>query len=96
MKKLSTNSILNKSSVLRIASLIIILTMFLSSSFLIQNSNNITEIDRENNGFSQMPLLADVDSVLFEGTENALNITDYANLYEYDQEVSLPIKKNLI
>jgi len=89
MKNLSTNSRFKKVSVLRIANLIIILTIFLSSSFLIPNSNKITEVDRDFNNFSQIPLLADTDSVIFEGNENALNITDYGNLYEYDQEVSL-------
>jgi len=67
----------------------IILVIFLSSSFLIPNSNNITEIDRDFNDFSQPPLLADDSPILFEGNENALNITDYGNLYKYDQQVSL-------
>ena len=89
MKKVSNNLLLKKSLVLRIAYLIIILGIFLSSSFLIPNSNNITEIDKDTNDFTQTPLLADADSVLFEGNEDALNITDYGNLYEYDQEVSL-------
>lgn len=89
MKKFYTNSLLKRVSVLKIASLIIILTIFLSSSFLIPNSNNIPEIDRDFNNFSQMPLIADIDSVLFEGNEISLNITDYGNLYDNNQEVSL-------
>ncbi|GAI98889.1 unnamed protein product, partial [marine sediment metagenome] len=89
MKNLSNNSQLKKDSALRIAYLTIILVIFLSSSFLIPNSNNIAEIDRNFNEFSQTPLLADIDSVLFEGNEISLNITDYGNLYKYDQEVSL-------
>jgi len=89
MKKVSNNSRLKNASVLRMVSLIVLLTIFLSSSFLIPNSNNITEIDRDFNNFSQLPLLADSVPILFEGNENALNITDYGNLYKYDQEVSL-------
>lgn len=95
MKNFSNNLLLKKVSVLRIAYLIIILAIFLSSSFLIPNSNNITEIDRDLNSLSQIPLLADSDSVLFEGNENALNITDYGNLYKYDQEVSLTNQEEL-
>ena len=89
MKKVSNNSRLKNASVLRMVSLIVLLTIFLSSSFLIPNSNNITEIDRDFNNFSQLPLLADSVPILFEGNENALNITDYGNLYKYVQEVSL-------
>ena len=88
-KNFSYNSILKKASVPRIANRIIIIIIFLLSSFLIQNFNNIKEIDRDFNDFSQTPLLADADSVLFEGNEISLNITDYGNLYKYDQEVSL-------
>ncbi|MHA1240741.1 MAG: hypothetical protein ACTSQU_08085 [Promethearchaeota archaeon] len=95
MKKVSNKSLLKKSLVLRIAYLIIILGIFLSSSFLIPNSNNITEIDRDFNDFSQSPLLADNPPVLFEGNENALNITDYGNLYKYNQEVSLTNQEEL-
>ena len=89
MKNLSTNSRFKKVSVLRIANLIIILTIFLSSSFLIPNSNKITEVDRDFNNFSQIPLLADTDSVIFEGNENALNITDYGNIYKFNQKIDL-------
>ena len=95
MKNFSYNSILKKASVLRIAPLIIILSIFLSSSFLIPNFNNITEIDREFNNFSQTPLLADADSVLFEGNEISLNITDYGNLYDNNQEVALTDQEEL-
>ena len=73
----------------------IILLIFLSSSFLIPNSNNITEIDRDFNDFSQPPLLADKAPVLFEGNENALNITEYGNSYKYNQEVSLTNQEEL-
>ena len=83
------NSHLRRTSILRVLGLTIIFTIFLSSSFLIPNSKNITEIDRDINEFSQIPLLADADSILFEGNENALNVTDYGNLYKYNQEVSL-------
>jgi len=79
MKIFSNNSLLKKALVFRVA----------SSSFLIPNSNNIKEINRDFNNYSQTPLLADNPSVLFEGNENALNITDYGNLYDYNQEVSL-------
>jgi len=89
MKNFSNNSHVKKASVLRIANLTIILAIFLSSSFLVPNSNNITEIDKDLNNISQIPLLADPDSVLFEGNEISLNITDYGNLYKYNQEVSL-------
>ena len=83
--KFSNNSQLNKDSILRVASLIGIIIVFLSSSFLIPNSNNIKEIDKDINNFSQIPLLADIDPVLFEGNEISLNISDYGNLYKYDQ-----------
>ena len=95
MKKFSNNSLLKKGSVLRIANLIIILVIFLSSSFLIPNSNNITEIDRDFNNYSQIPLLADDAPILFEGNENSLNITDYGNLYDNNQEVSLTNQEEL-
>jgi hypothetical protein len=95
MKNCSNNSHFKKVSVLRIANLTIILAIFLTSSFLIPNSKNITEIDRDINNFSQIPLLADADSVLFEGNEISLNITDYGNLYKYDQEVSLTNQEEL-
>jgi len=89
MKKISNNSLLKEVSFLRIANLTIILAIFLLSSFLVPNSNNITEIDRDFNDISQIPLLADNSPVLFEGNELSLNITDYGNLYKYNQEVSL-------
>ena len=89
MKNFSNKSLLKKNSSLRVANLIIILVIFLSSSFLIPNSNNITEIDREFNNLPQIPLLADIDSVLFEGSENALNITDYGNLYNNERQVEV-------
>jgi len=85
----SKNSLLKKSLILRRAYLIILLSIFLSSSFLIPNSNDITEIDRNFNNYSQTPLLADSAPILFEGNEISLNITDYGNLYENNQEVSL-------
>jgi len=89
MKIIYHNSYTRKYSILRKIELMIKLLIFLSSSFLILNSNNITEIDRDFDNFSQTPLLADDSPVLFEGNENALNITDYGNLYKYDQEVTL-------
>jgi hypothetical protein len=92
---LSNNSHLKKASVLRIVNLIIILAIFLSSSFLISNSNNITEIDKEFNEISPIPLLADTGSVLFEGNEISLNITDYGNSYKYAQDVSLTNQEEL-
>jgi hypothetical protein len=95
MKNISNNSLFKKASVLRIANLTIILAIFLFSSFFIPNSNNITEIDKDFNKFSQIPLLANNDSVLFEGNEISLNITDYGNLYKYDQEVSLTNQEEL-
>ncbi|TET02177.1 MAG: hypothetical protein E3J90_02715 [Promethearchaeota archaeon] len=82
-------SLLKKSVVLRIGYLIIILGIFLSSSFLIPNSKNIKDIDSDFNDYSQTPLLADSYSVLFEGNEISLNITDYGNLYDNNQKVSL-------
>ena len=89
MKIISHNSYTRKNSILRKINLMIILLIFLSSSFLILNSNNITEIDKDFDNFSQIPLLADDSPILFEGNEKFLNITDYGNLYKYDQEVSL-------
>ncbi|MCK4285706.1 MAG: hypothetical protein KAX18_05860, partial [Candidatus Lokiarchaeota archaeon] len=83
------NSLLKKALVFRIASLTIILTIFLSSSFLIPNSNNIPEIKKNFNNFSQKPLLADIDQILFEGKEISLNITDYGNLYETEHQVDV-------
>ncbi len=95
MKIFSNNSLLKKISVRRTAILISFLAIFLSSSFLIPNSNLKTEIDRDFNSPSQLPLIADIDSVLFEGNENALNITDYGNLYKYNQEISLNNQEEL-
>jgi len=95
MKNCSNNSLFKKASALRIAYLTIILAIFLSSSFLIPNTNNFTEIEREFNKRSQIPLLAEGDSVLFEGNDISLNITDYGNLYEYDQEISLNNQEEL-
>lgn len=88
-KKVSNNSLLKKSLVLRIAYLIVILGIFLSSSFLIPNSKNIKEIDSDFKDYPQTPLLADSDSILFEGNENFLNITDYGNLYETEQQIDV-------
>ena len=95
MKKVSNNSILKKSLALRIAYLIIILGIFLSSSLLIPNSNHIKEIDRDFNNYSQTPLLADNPPAIFEGNEISLNITDYGNLYDNNQEVSLNNQEEL-
>jgi len=95
MKNLSNNSHIKKVSVLRIANLTIILAIFISSSFLTPNSNNNAEIDRDLNNFSQIPLLADTDSILFEGNEISLNITDYGNLYDANQDVSLSNQEEL-
>ena len=89
MKKFSNKSLLKKNLSLRAAYLIIILAIFLSSSFLVLNSNKIAEIDRVFNIPSQTPLLADTDLVLFEGSENALNITDYGNLYNNERQVEV-------
>ncbi|NVM17136.1 MAG: hypothetical protein HWN80_05420 [Candidatus Lokiarchaeota archaeon] len=89
MKINSKTSFLKKTSVLRIAALIVISGIFLSSSLLIPNSNDNTEINRDFNDTPQIPLTAAVDSVLFGGSENALNITDYGNLYETEQQVDL-------
>jgi len=95
MKKFSNNSLLKKVSVQRIASLIILLAIFLSSSFLIPNSNDISEINSDRDILPQTPLLANNNPILFEGNANTLNITDYGNLYEYDQEVSLTNQEEL-
>jgi len=95
LKKVSNNLLLKKRPAVKLGSLIIIVSIFLSSSFLIPNSNNIKKIDRDFNDLSQTPLLADIDSVLFEGNEISLNITDYGNLYETNQEVSLTNQEEL-
>ena len=78
MKKVSSKSLLKKSLVLRITYLIIILGIFLSSSFLIPNSNNITEIDRDSSDLSQTPLLADSYSILFVVIYTCGNPTRFA------------------
>ncbi len=83
------SSHLRRTSVLRMISLITIIIIFLSSTFFIPNSNNITEIDRDFNKYSQKPFLADNSPTLFEGNEIALNITDYGNLYTDDQQVEV-------
>ncbi|NVM45334.1 MAG: hypothetical protein HWN79_10485, partial [Candidatus Lokiarchaeota archaeon] len=95
MKKVPNNVLLKKASALRLVSLIIILTIFLSSSLLIPNFNNITGIDRNYDNFSQIPSIADTDSVLFEGNEISLNITDYGNLYETDQQIDVTNQETL-
>jgi len=90
MKNFSNKPLLKKTSSLRIAYLIIILAIFLSSSFFIPNSSkNTTEIDNDFNDISRIPLLAGSAPVLFEGNEIALNITDYGNLYKYEQQVEV-------
>ncbi len=91
----SNKLLLKKESVLGFVSIIILSAIFLSSSFLIPNSNNSTEINRDFNDTPQIPSVADVDPVLFEGNENALNVTDYGKLYKYDQEVSLTNQEEL-
>jgi len=95
MKKFSNNSILKKNFVQKKVYLLIILTIFLSSSLLIPNFNNITGIDRNYDNFSQIPSIADTDSVLFEGNEISLNITDYGNLYETDQQIDVTNQETL-
>jgi len=89
MRKFSNNSILKKNFVQKKVTLLIILTIFLSSSLLIPKFNNITGIDRNYDYFSQIPSIADTDSILFEGNEISLNITDYGNLYETEQQVDV-------
>lgn len=89
MKIISHNSYARKFSIQRKFNLMIILVVVLSSSVFIFNSNNITEINGDSDSLSKNPSLADIDSVLFEGNEKGLNITDYGNLYNYDQEVEV-------
>ncbi|MFX1447194.1 MAG: hypothetical protein ACFFCG_03575 [Promethearchaeota archaeon] len=96
MKLVKNNFHLNKASALRITTFIVILTIFLSSSFFTTNSNNKAEdLDRNFNDISQIPVSADIDSVLFEGIELPLNITDYGNLYDSNQDVSLSNQEGL-
>ncbi|MFX0047735.1 MAG: hypothetical protein ACFE8G_06145, partial [Candidatus Hermodarchaeota archaeon] len=96
MKLVKNNFHLNKASALRITTFIFILTIFLSSSFFTTNSNNKAEdLDRNFNDISQIPVSADIDSVLFEGIELPLNITDYGNLYDSNQDVSLSNQEGL-
>jgi len=95
MKKISNKSLLKKFSSLRAAYLIIILAIFLSSFFIPNSSKNTTEIDNDFNDISRIPLLADADSNLFEGNEISLNITDYGNLYDDNQDVSLNNQEEL-
>ena len=95
MKKVSNNSLFKKRPALKLGSLIIVVSIFLSSSFLIPSSNIVSEINKDFNNVPQIPSVADTDSVLFDGHENALNITDYGNLYEYDQEISMTNQEEL-
>ena len=95
MKMNSYNSYSSKFSILRLSSLIILLVIFLSSSFIIFGTNNNLSMGRDNSKLSQQPSLSDPDSTLFEGNEIPLNITDYGNLYDDNQVISLTNQEKL-
>ncbi|MBY8988276.1 MAG: hypothetical protein KGD61_07470 [Candidatus Lokiarchaeota archaeon] len=65
------------------------------SSFIIFNSSNNVEKDTDFNNLSRPPSLANTVPAIFEGNEVSLNITDYGNLYETNQEVSLNNQEEL-
>jgi hypothetical protein len=73
----------------------ILLVMFLSSSFITFETNNNRIIGKDSNKILHQPSLADPDSVLFDGNEIPLNITDYGNLYDNNQIVSLTNQEEL-
>lgn len=95
MKKNTHNSYTRKDSILRMSSLMVLLVIFLSSSFIIFGTKNNLSMGRDNNNLSQQPSLADSDSILFKGNEISLNITDYGNLYDDNQDVSLSNQEEL-
>ena len=63
--------------------------IFINSNFVTPFQSNNNAYINEEKGFPQELKSANGDSILFQGTESSLNITDIGNLYEYNQEVSL-------
>ena len=74
--------------ILRRLSLMVMLMLFLSSCFIIFETDKNTT-DGNSNIIPQKPVLADPDSIIFEGNEISLNITDNGNLYKNNQHIDV-------
>lgn len=73
-------------------SFIIFLTFLINLIFfnhILHVNTNFNNADKDLDNFSQNLESANGDSILFEGIQSALNITDNGNLYKTNQEVSL-------
>jgi len=63
--------------------------IFINSNFVTPFHSNNNAYINEEKGFQQELKSANGDSILFQGTEQSLNITDTGNLYRFDQEISV-------
>ncbi|MFX0011240.1 MAG: hypothetical protein ACFE9R_13065, partial [Candidatus Hermodarchaeota archaeon] len=69
-------------------SLMVMLMLFLSSCFVVLETDKNTT-DGNSKIIPQKPVLADPESIIFEGNEISLNITDYGNLYKDNQHIDV-------
>jgi len=83
-----------KTSYLFIISLMLFLMFFINSNVITTNLNGHESVKSENINHYQ-PQVANGESVLFQGTEDALNVTDYSILYESNQEIILSNQEEL-
>lgn len=76
-----------------IISTVLFFGLLISSNIFI----NINKLNRQEHlGLINSEIrTANGDTYLFQGIENSLNITDYGNLYEYNQEISLNNQEEL-
>ena len=79
-----------------IGSILFLILLFDTNIFNIfnQNADKYDKID-EFGQYDQSLLSANGESILFEGSEASLNITDFGNLYEYNQEISVSNQEEL-
>ena len=88
-----------KLSTINISMIITFVVIFFSQALLLTNLNidlNEKSINFEPQTDYEYSLMSsNGDPILFQGTESSVNITDYGNLYELNQEVSLTNEKEL-
>ena len=75
--------------------LILLLAVFCSTFFLTSGSKYYQRNTVVLKKFNDLPSLSDASVPIFEGYEEPLNVTDYGNLYENNQQVSLTSQEDL-
>ena len=71
-----------------LSSLILILFLIQVNNFSPSFSLNTKTSETQSiTNYNDNLKIADSNDILFQGTEDPLNITDYGNLYEFNQEV---------